>query len=215
MADAMKLVPDMIEAADRYIKSVALNGEYALPAMFNWHEMWSAMLAASPPAREEAPAEGAGDEAIFERLRDIHRRNPSEYAECCSIIDALRNRTSEPEAGEAVSRDQVHNLLMSAVDPGEYAKSAHRFFQEDDAHGDRSRVVSRLTSLFTPPAPASADKLRVDHADIAARLNPDLFSSDVHVAGRAASPYAVSIKRNEAVAYVDRVMAAAQNEGGE
>lgn len=60
-----ELTPAMIDAADRYIKGVALNGSYYLPATFNWHEFWSAMLAAAaPPApsgwrsMESAPKDG-------------------------------------------------------------------------------------------------------------------------------------------------------------
>ncbi len=39
---------EMIEAAEKYLKSISLDRELHLPALFNWHKFISVMLKASP-----------------------------------------------------------------------------------------------------------------------------------------------------------------------
>lgn len=39
---------EMIEAAEKYLKSVSLDEQLYLPAFFNWHKFISIMLKASP-----------------------------------------------------------------------------------------------------------------------------------------------------------------------
>lgn len=73
----------------------------------------------------------------------------------------------------------------------------------------RVKVMKDDVALYAHPPAQASESGGVDPADIAARLHPDLFSSDERTAHRAASPYAVSIKRAEAVAEVGRVLAAA------
>lgn len=75
-------------------------------------DAYRAMLAASPPTREEAPAEEAGDAGLANDIAAIidenadtgpdGLHNASQLAE--KIRQYIRNRTSEPEAGEAAER---------------------------------------------------------------------------------------------------------------
>lgn len=53
-------------------------------------------------------------EAVLERLRDVHRRNPSEYAEVCSIIDAVRALFPSSQSG-AISRKYPDSGLKEPV----------------------------------------------------------------------------------------------------
>ena len=146
-------------------------------------------LLASPPAREEAPAEGAGErrkldralsilEAVREMLRAenhhsrsidkslseglTHRDHTSSsrddadlwlmnlYDRCGSVgevtkaINALRNRTSEPEAGAVAWR-----WMWPETNQWHYA--------DYDLHPEAE--VNQ--PLYTHPAPATADKLKV------------------------------------------------------
>lgn len=136
----------------------------------------------------EAPAEGAGED-ILERLRDIHRRNPSEYAECCSIIDALRARSSASEAreGEVVGPDSFsaegkfflavdYLTLMTwrwgescGIDSVGWDDTGDSYNQScrDDHRKARRAVVDAFHAavaekIAAHPAAPSADKLRGD-----------------------------------------------------
>lgn len=115
-----------------------------------------------PPAREEAPAEGAGEREEIARIIDpaaflfaqdeLMKGDPSQFnalSKADRIIAALRNRTSEPEAGEAVP----FMWAYEAVTDGEW-----RAFPRQLQRADGSICPGR--ALFTHPAPATADKLR-------------------------------------------------------
>lgn len=149
MADAMKLVP--VERLQYAIDAIAhLQPHKARREL-------EKLLAASPPAREEAPAEGAGDEwkvrldhhldwmikaGQIDREAGGDGKSPlivtSLYHLAQDAIHALalRNRTSEPEAGAV----------------GVVCGTA-----QADMHTADLPVG---TKLFTHPAPATADKLR-------------------------------------------------------
>lgn len=46
------------------------------------------------------PASAANSEAIYEALREIHRRQPSEYDAVCAIIDAVRALQPSPPVAD-------------------------------------------------------------------------------------------------------------------
>lgn len=110
---------------------------------------------------------------------------------------ALAALASQPQAtGGAVERERIARVVSVGLS----------MFEEGREAGAASYITDAILAILaTQPAPSPG----VDHADIAARLHPALFSSDERTAHMAASPYAVSIKRAEAVAEVERVLAAA------
>lgn len=105
--------------------------------------------------REEAPAEGTGELgggdviATVDPARWDHPLSP-QLAYAYGWNDALRARTSEPEAREAVP----FMWAYEAVTDGEW-----RAFPRQLQRADGSICPGR--ALYTHPAPASADKLRV------------------------------------------------------
>ena len=119
------------------------------------------LLAASPPAREEAPAEGAGGKQLdrlfygggeYVRADEAVRQIMALQAE----IAALRNRTSEPEAGEAWGFGWVYDSCGGA----EIGKMVVTKTAEANTFL-RNVCAAGPVALYTHPAPATADKLRV------------------------------------------------------
>ena len=134
-------------------------------------------LAASPPAREEAPAEGAGDDAqwlwripgrnwVLERTEpDVVReaRVNGEWVKTEVIaLSALRNRTSEPEAGAvAWFGDGQYEPTEAMIEAG----------LETCRPGNHANMIASFKSMMQQaeldglvvahPAPATADKLKV------------------------------------------------------
>lgn len=123
---------------------------------------------ASPPAREEAPAEGAGERdedtaAAIERLSAMAEQpdvpgfpySMARFTGLRLVLAALRNRTSEPEAGEAIPT----NVYWSA--------EGQNFYRMDTRAGCGLKFYAkwrdRISEFPTEPhpAPATADKLRV------------------------------------------------------
>ena len=130
MADAMKLVLELAKAgADKA-------GCDGWRAQQKCRQIVELLERASPPAREEAPAEGAG--AFYDLEEHLKKLEASEvYAYEKRIADlehqlALRNRTSEPEAGAVACKATL------------------------GTRGDCSTIAG-----CDCPAPATADKLRV------------------------------------------------------
>lgn len=115
---------------------------------------WRAMLAARPAATP-----GGEREALLERLRDIHRRNPSEHAEVCAIIDAVRALSRPaPVAGEADVEDEE-------LPDTPFARTVYRHFTDvhclnpDEAADSTGQLLDALSKagLATPtPQPAAA-----------------------------------------------------------
>lgn len=126
---------------------------------------------ASPPAREEAPAEGAGETGHTRAARSrldliahgaLTRKvyHPStwtdEVAAFWADVAALRARTSEPEAREAedvrAARERMFGGMVKVS-----------FYDEND--DPQKTFMADLRTLLrdvprTHPAPATADKLR-------------------------------------------------------
>ena len=130
---------------------------------------------ASPPAREEAPAEGVGVKkacAVFQEAIDDFEADVadvlSEGSERADLWDreitvnidtlktvmsaALRNRTSEPEAGAVAWRVRWKPLERSQ--PGAWREPMTERPKDEDFVG------YEIQPLFDRPAPATADKLR-------------------------------------------------------
>jgi hypothetical protein len=65
----VEMTDDMMNAGQLYLdsKTVALNARFTLPATFNWHEFWQALLSAAPLAHP-APAADAEVEAVCQEL---------------------------------------------------------------------------------------------------------------------------------------------------
>lgn len=126
-------------------------------------------MTASPPAREEAPAEGAGalDRAKLDKPMDLHialdfADNPHRFDSLAAPADtkeelyralktiaaALRNRTSEPEAGAVAWR------FPSVLQPG-------LMMFTDAPPKDPNSAEPVYTHPAPAPATATADKLRV------------------------------------------------------
>ena len=115
-------------------------------------EQWLSDRAASPPAREEAPGEGAGEiediliDCFEPKAYGIPRAN---VASAVKRILALRNRTSEPEAGAVAWR-------------AEKEKQTYLYDTDEEYRMHSARSLGfRITPLYTHPAPATADRLRV------------------------------------------------------
>lgn len=148
-------------------------------------------LMRAPPARKEAPAEGAGDawKPLYDRhgylndpeglarirsglleVKDWHDL-PGAIVNCNSLarlldtIDALRSRTSEPEAGAAA----WNVTLAPDTDPDwpEARELDSKVFYVLRPDGRKLGVVAadeddaRSTIRELHPAPATADKLKV------------------------------------------------------
>ena len=62
----VEMTPDMIAAAESYLILRSLNGLANLPAQFNWHEFYAAIIAAAPRSAlvADPAAESAHDEAM-------------------------------------------------------------------------------------------------------------------------------------------------------
>lgn len=135
--------------------------------------------------REEAPAEGAGEGAQADPLTwaitwarliaEGNAASPSEAATTClRYLLALRNRTSEPEAG-AVRRTMTINLSETEVaaledliakkelDGPKIFRNSFRLYQavEMGAASVTWPESGPLGLPITHPAPATADKLKV------------------------------------------------------
>ena len=159
MADAMKL-GEVIETLEALTKSPGADefDKGARAARLDALDMLRP-LAASPPAREEAPAEGAGENGLHEMARKLFAaeypgRNYDDLdpgvrigwlgSAHVEILTALRNRTSEPEAGAVAWR-----WMWPETNQWHYA--------DYDLHPEAE--VNQ--PLYLHPAPATADKLRV------------------------------------------------------
>ena len=102
--------------------------------------------AASPPAREEAPVEGAGE--------------PKYFAAFMGESDALRNRTSEPEAGAVAWLTRGMNGRGDWMQWEVCSEKRASQWRGDVAYRIGRRQVIQVREI-THPAPATADKLRV------------------------------------------------------
>ena len=59
---------------------------------------------------------------------------------------------------ETAAREVINRILQHAVPAQDYAKGAHRFFQENDAYGDRYRAVSAvIAALAALPSATSGE----------------------------------------------------------
>lgn len=173
MADEMKLVP--VEPTEAMIEAM----DQAVFTHGNVLDAYRAMLAASPPAREEAPADGAGEDDLAEFLARKFRANIYDYPHksvtksdehtinlfADVAAEALRNRTSEPEAGVVAWLLENHSTgtgPICTVHPGEWPNTT-------------------VYPLFKHPAPATADKLRVAVEALERLADP----RNIHFAGDA------------------------------
>ena len=182
MADAMKLLPCPFcggKASIERFGNTRVSTQYSCDDCgcfletgeeFNHGRAWNRR--ASPPAREEAPAEGAGEmdrAALTQMAQSMNLVLSGSWAaeQDCDweskaaetkldrlddllgdLLAALRNRTSEPEAGAVAWRVVWSNGTTTTF-----------------VLKDRAEEVARGRSvqpLFTHPAPATADKLRAD-----------------------------------------------------
>ena len=94
-------------------------------------------------------------ERLSEEIRDPIEKVKPWLIAACEI--GLSRRTSDAGGGVPL-RQKIDAILQSAVEPSEYPKSAHRFFQSDDAHGDRWRTVNAIMEALSHPAP-EADRI--------------------------------------------------------
>ena len=230
--DALRLVPVCHEIAlsNRMKVTLEYDPDGSRTAVL-WNEANEPIAEGDAPVLAAAPAvqPAAGREEIehelIERLLDAQQD-----------INLAANETMRQSLADASQLiDEIEPILRAALSTPDQA-SEERYkaaleeivspvaFMQRRAKADGRQLSGMAYSIANsasylqgiakaalyahPPAQAS-ESGGVDHADIAARLNPDLFSSDERTAHRAASPYAVSIKRAEAVAEVGRVLAAA------
>lgn len=136
---------------------------------------------ASPPAREEAPAEGAGEiadgvESLKHQLERIAAEKPEDQpryangvrpfgtgdlkhfiAVLSTAAAALRNLTSEPEAGEVEMTSASEVLSLMTRDPVIVAMKKNGLSDSQLIALGYALVADRKSH----PAPATADKLRV------------------------------------------------------
>ena len=104
------------------------NGER--PFVMGFNAGWDEREAAAPLHPTAAEGEGVADqrarEVVLERLRDLHRRNPAEYDEVCSIIDATRALSHPLTQGSEAMREALEWY-------GEQARLARLIHSEGDA----------------------------------------------------------------------------------
>ena len=175
-------------------------------------QMADAILA-SPPAREEAPAEGAGEPSGAAKLvayEDAHNvALELGYPSLTEALEhlALRSHTSEPEAGAVAWRVRQRVMTFSGQPGPWWGYGESPVVSADDP-------VYEQQALYTHPAPATADKLPDDVRRLVLAARAVAFGPDC---GRNAVIDALD-KASEA--FADRVPwddepPAALNEGGE
>lgn len=142
----------------------ARTGADAMKPAKGWNETIQSdefkALSASPPAREEAPAEGAGEWTptrgqVINAICNASPFGPDykhpDLLRMSDAILAIRNRTSEPEAGAVAWRDR----FVVSRDGREWSD-----WNYHDEFPPARPVEQQVEMLFTRPAPATADKLR-------------------------------------------------------
>lgn len=172
MAEEMKLLPcpfcgdemASVTCGEIYHKS----GDQACPIIGRDHyipaehvEAWNRR--ASPPAREEAPAEGAGLEWMLRnRVLPVLQTGEARHA-VEQAIAALRNRTSEPEAGAVAASSatvRTGDEVWVRAKASDVCTSTVFVFVET-IHDKPMGNYVHWRDVRLSPAPATADKLRV------------------------------------------------------